>query len=436
MKNIFEIRQLTTKYINDHRALLINYFFLFFLISFFIDRILFSFFINFPFFVVSALLIFPFLFIATQNKSPDKYRLYILIFSFTAITILNSIIYEFGVKNISDLLFIILFITIYFYYKENIVHLKISNVYVLLIISIFLFSFTFFNINADSSKSRIALYSSYFSKSIPTINNTTQTDVNNKKDIVSVDKFKPFKVRHAGLFRRTHMASYFFGFLFLFFSYQYQRKKRVIDAILLIASLGFCFYTGIRSMPTAFFISILIFLFRKKYIYYFATMLTVFVLLIISNDYFLELTKNTFLYQYFYIIHSGTENFTDLARFRLYQSWWTEVSQFGFWNFIIGKSYMSALIANNTNYGSGIWFHNDILNIFYTYGSWGAILYIWLFTKIYRDNRILIRQNIFIFIFYSSMVITSLINGFYYYFPVLLLYPFFLMIKNEKQLVQ
>ncbi len=442
MKGISNIINIPIAFISKYEHKFVNVFFLFFIVSFFIDRILFYFFINFPFFVVSAILVFPFLFLATQKNNPDKRQLYVLIFSFLIITILNSIVYLFGAQNISDFLFIVLFITIYFYYKENIKNLTVSNVYVFLIISLFLFSFTFFNIDSDSSSKSNTKYNSLFSKDIsyikksPSIKNITQEQPDIKKESNNVDKFKPFNERHTGLFRRTHIASYFFGFLFLFFSYQYQKNKGVLNAILLLISLAFCFYTGIRSMPTAFIISIFLFLFRRKYILYLAMLIAVLVFLIITNEYFLQLTKSTIFYQYFYIIHTITDNFTSLARFKLYHSWWMEVSEFGFWEFMIGKSYMNALIANGRNYGNGIWFHNDFLNIFYTYGIGGAMLYIWFFIKIYRDNKIYIKQNLFIFVFYSSMVITAFINGFYYYFPIFLLYIFFMMIKIEKKLIQ
>ncbi len=194
MSVINNFLQMSLAVINKYQNKLVNIFFLIFIASFFIDRMLFSFIINFPFFVVSALLIFPFLFLVAQYKNPNKYQLYALVFYFVIITILSSIIYFFGVQNISDLLFIILFITIYFYYKENIMYLKISNVYVFLILSLFLFSFTFFNINSDSSPTRIAKYSSYFSSSVPVlkkqppIKEVTKNDLTNKKNVASADK--------------------------------------------------------------------------------------------------------------------------------------------------------------------------------------------------------------------------------------------------------
>jgi len=248
-----------------------------------------------------------------------------------------------------------------------------------------------------------------------------------------LDMLEYFRVYHNGLFRLPHIASYFFGFLFLFFAFQYQKKKKITDIILLVVSLVLCFYTGSRAVLAALVLSVLIFLFRKKYIIYFTLLAVTLLIMIVANDYLMQLTKDTIFYQYFTFIQTSTENFTRLSRFRLWYSWWLEISEFGFWDIMIGKSFINALIANANNLDYKVWFHNDFLNIFYSYGIWCTVLYIWFFVKIYRDNKVLIRQNLFIFVFYSSMVITALINGFYYYFPVFLLYLFFYMIKSEKQ---
>ncbi len=165
-------------------------------------------------------------------------------------------------------------------------------------------------------------------------------------------------------------------------------------------------------------------------------MLIIFLLILIfTNDYLLQLTKDTVYYQYFSFFKTSTANITRLSRYRLAYSWWIEIREFGFLDFVIGKSYMNSMVANTKNLGLDVWFHNDFLSISYTYGILGILLYIWFFVKIYRDNKSLIKQNIFIFVFYFSMIFTAILNGYYYYFPVFLLYIFFLMIKNEKQLV-
>lgn len=254
MERLSNIKNITKALINKHQSKLVSFFFLLFLVSFFVDRILFSLFINFPFFVVSALLVLPFLFLVAQNKNPDKKQLNVLVISFIVLTILNSLVYVFGINNISDLLFIILFITIYYYYKNNSVSLKVSNVYIFLVISVLLFSFTFIDINSDSSPTTKVKYNSLYSKSLPSVqksaslktvpkknteietetssidistikNDNTKENKVLKKKSSYVDKYKPFKIRHSGLFRRTHMASYFFGFLFLFFGFNFKETK-------------------------------------------------------------------------------------------------------------------------------------------------------------------------------------------------------------------
>ncbi len=362
--------------------------------------------------------------------------MYLLVFSFLIITVINSIVFLFGIKNISDFLFIGLFITIYFYYKNNINHLNISNVYLFLVIILFLFSFTFFNINSNSigNTEYTTLFNWDFSSLVNSdqIEEITPENENIKWESNPMDILEYLRVYHNGLFRLPHVASYFFGFLVLFFAYQYQTKKKVFCISMLIISLALCIYTGSRAVLVAFLLSIIIFLFKRKYIIYFTLLISVLLLLAISNEYILQLTKDTVFYQYFALVQTTVENFTRLSRFRLWYSWWLEVREFGFWDFMIGKSYVNALAANARNLSYKVWFHNDFLNIFYTYGIWCTLLYIWFFVKIYRDNKNYINHNIFIFIFYSSMVIIAIINGFYYYFPVFLLYLFFFMIKQEK----
>lgn len=450
---------------SKYKSKLTSIFFWYFAISFLIDRVI-NYFIHFPFFVGAALLMFPILFITTIYENKNKRQIYLLIFSFIFITISNSIVFLFGVKNISDLLFIILFICIYYYYEANFNSLKTSTIYRFLILILFLFSFTFINIDSASIKKTeykksLSWINRYDEKpekksndkesvnyekdssvipigtdSIQAINQQKQIENNSTLERKSnpLDAIEGLRIYHNGLFRIPHVASYFFGFLALFFAYQYQKKKKILDIILLLLSLGICIYSGSRAILAAFVLSFIIFLFKKKYAVYLALLFGIALSLILANDYLLQLSKDTVFYQYFSFIKTSTQNFSNLSRVRLWLSWWHEVKQFGLVELIIGKSYMHALNANAQNLNFKVWFHNDFLNIFYTFGVWCTILYIWFFAKIYRNNKVYIKQNIFISIFYSSMIITALINGFYYYFPIFLLYPFFLMIKNEKQL--
>ena len=303
MKQLSFITGPSKKFVDKNGTKLVNIFFWLLIISFVLDRII-NYFVHFPFFVGCAILLFPFLFLITSYQNPEKWKLNLLVFSFLIITTLNSIFNLFGVKNISDMLFIILFFTIYFYYKHNINSLRISNVYLFLIVSLFLFSFTFINI--DSGSINVTKYSSTFNwittydekpgeasgkkspvhldKKSPQQSNKKQINSSNKKTKekeIAVNKQEklrykksPFnklevhRIYHNGLFRIPHVASYFFGFLFLFFAYQYQKKKKPFFIILLALSLVLCIYTGSRGILVAFLLSTILLLFNRKYIVY------------------------------------------------------------------------------------------------------------------------------------------------------------------------
>lgn len=471
MKGIHHTTNPLIKLVNKNESKIVDVFYWIFIVLFIIDRTI-NYFFHFPFFVGSAIIIFPFLVLTTQYKNPDKWKLNVLILAFVCLGILNSVFYFFDVKNISDLLFIILLFTIYFYYRDNIKYLKIRNIYILFLMSFILFFFTFFNVNtsaiipskyhsAVNCNTNTVVVSQTVSETKPLkqIDNTTSSlqvskieQLPQKKlpqeEMMSEargsikwksnpqDRNEERRNYHSGLFRVPQVASYFFGFLFLFFAYQYQKTKRIIDLILFCIALFLCLYTSTRIILVTFAVSIFLFFIHRKYYTFLLFFVLGLVILVITNDFFITITNDTFLNQYFVFIETCVENFTRLSRFRLWYSWWIAMSEFDFWNLLIGKSFISSYIVNDKNLGYYIWFHNDFLSILYSYGVIGLTLYIAFFIKIYRDNKILIKQNIFVFIFFHSIILTAFFNGFYYYFPIFLLYIFFLMIKNEKQLAQ
>lgn len=434
-----------------------------------------NYFTHFPFFILAALLIILPLLYVVQIHNPERKQLNLLVIVFTSLTILNSIFNVFDVKNISDCLFILLFFTFYYYYKSQIIYLQTKNIYLFIGLSAVLLSFTFFNINNPAFPTKTKTAGTEIKKPsvnvaafVPNIKHTVNVTVEkiisqiiprfsiyqmqpknpipdwkNSESRGSIkwksnpqDRMEEKREYHGGLFRIPHIASYFFGFLFLFFAFQYQKTKRITNIILLLICLLLCVYIGSRAILVTFILSSLLFLMRRKFIIYFLGLIIGLGILIVSNDYFIEITKNSFLNQYFVLIQTVTENFSRLSRFRLWYSWWLAMHEFGFWDIIIGKSYANSLLANDKNLGYYIWFHNDFLSILYSYGLIALVLYVGFFIKIYHDNRVLIRNNFFIFIFFTTMLISAVLNGFYYYFPVFLLYPFFIMIRKEKQQTQ
>jgi len=417
-------KDLFQQFINNSRINFTSLFFWVFLVLFFTDRVV-NFFFHFPLFVSGSIVLLPVLIIAPRYKNREKKQLCILIISFSGITIINSFVSVYDVKNISDALFIMLFFAVYYFYKHNIGHFKLSNVYLMLAISLVLFSFTFIGLDSNS------IFSNLDNKSKEQVEIVLKT-----KAEVQAGNFtgniKSLREYHNGLFRVTHVASYFFGFLSLFFLYLFSKKKQwlllIIAGVVMLASV----YTGSRALLFAMLLSALLFLFQRKYLTYLISLVVIIILVFLVNNYFLIITTNTFLFQDFSLLTTFSRNFMDISRFQIWHSWWIEVKQFNLLELLIGKSFITAILANKQNLNYQIWFHNDFLNIFYTYGMIGFALYVGFFIKIYHDVKSLIKQNFFIYFFYSTMVITAFMNGFYYYFPVFILYLFFLIIQNEK----
>jgi len=428
------------KYVSDLKINMVSFFFWAFLLLFFTDRVA-NYFIHIPVFVVGAVLLFPLLLMLTQYRNKERKQLYVLVVSFILLTILNSIVFLFNVKNISDALFVVLFFTIYYFYKYSRGKFRMLNIYLFLGMSLLLFSFTFLgkeSVSIFSKNPKQVTISKHNGVSLieeeeeqGTIkrkpNGTIQFDSNK-----SLDYIEEMRKYHYGMFRVPHVASYFFGFLSLLFFYLFQKKKKWYHLAVAFLLFLVCSYTGSRAIIAAIVGSAIIFLAQRKYLVFLVGLVAVVILLFLTNDYFLQISKNTFFFQYFSLLKTLSHNVTRLSRYRIWYSWWVEVKQFNLLELLIGKSYINALLANQRNLHYPVWFHNDFFNVFYTYGVVGFGLYVGFFVKIYHDFSTLIRKRFFLFVFYFTMVITAFVNGFYYYFPVFILYLFFLMIQNEE----
>ncbi|MEA3446150.1 MAG: O-antigen ligase family protein [Bacteroidota bacterium] len=422
MKKIINIISHFNEYVANKGINPVNVFFRLFLVLFLVDSAI-NYFTHVPVFVIGAIIIFPVFFFMSLINNPDKKQMLAFILAFIIISIFNNIVHPFHEKNISDLLFVFLFFAAYFYYRENINKLIVANVWLFLLASLFMFSFAFINIQSDplAKKDRVHKY-----KHSPTA-------IKWKKN--KLDKIEAPRNYNAGIFRYSHIASYFFGFLMIFFLNKYWKKNKIVSVAIIIVSFALLFYTGSRAMIFAVFLSSILFLIRRKYYVYLLPIAAIIGAGVIWVDYFLSISGGSIFYQFVALIKTGTENFTRLSRYRIWYSWWVEVQDFGFLDFLIGRTNYSGILANKANLNYEIWFHNDFLNIFYSYGILGLLLYVWFFVRIFIDNRSFITGNFFIFTFFVAMLITAIINGFYFYFPIFLLYLFFLMIKEEKHII-
>jgi len=191
--------------------------------------------------------------------------------------------------------------------------------------------------------------------------------------------------------------------------------------------------TGSRTPIVVIVIGLFLYYFKLKFLKYLILLISLGVLIIVYLDNLLILFSNSIIYQYLTILKTISSNFGRLSRIIIWKSWWSEIQTFSFFDFIFGRGFNSSLVANLKNTSSSIWFHNDFLSIFYSYGAFPFLLYIFLFVGIYQKHKSIIKKNIFIFLAFSSFFLAAFFNGFYYYFTILLLYIFYSMIYEQNE---
>ena len=331
------------------------------------------------------------------------------VFAFSAfiiIAITNNIIHGFHTKNISDLFFILILFSSFILYRQFPAALSMKMIWILFTCCLILITPSFFGENHWQS----VIYQ-----------DSTGDDF--------------MRVHHRGFFRIPHLGAYIFGFLSLLFIFRYGGTKQLWHLALAAISVVLCIYTGTRSFIFAVALASLVVLVIRR-MWKILLVGTVAVAAIIWYRYELvELTKETFLLQYFWLLTNPLADLEQFPRYVIWTSWLTEMKEFSVLDYLTGRSFYSSIEANKANIAvpvKDIWFHNDFLSIVYSYGLIGFTIYIGFFVKIFKQFRAILRRNSVIQIYFLTMIFCAILNGFYYYYPFFLLIPFFIMIRESK----
>nr|NQU92213.1 hypothetical protein [Bacteroidota bacterium] len=398
-----------------------------FLVVFVIDNIL-NFFIDVPVFVPFAILMLPLLWINIWFNHPKKlfFIIYSLVFIGTALV--SNILFGFSKKNISDLSFILLLVASYFYYQLNIQRNARHTVPVFFIVCTIMFSATFFSVDSMS----------WYINDRPMVEEIHQLELPEQKPAVMelpvLQTVSYFREYHNGLFRVPHVAGYFFGFLGLFFCNNFRKKRNLFSLIAGALSVAFMFYTGSRTFFVALMVALFLSLFKRKTLTFALVTIILLEFVLIFRYELFSLLKDTFLGPYAFLVVNSMDNYEGITRFVMLESWWNELREFPLLELFSGRTFFHTIAFNSSRHHIISWLHNDFTSITYAYGLAGLVLYVLFYVVVFIQNRRVIMHNIFIFLFFATMVVTALINGFYYYFPVFLLYLFLLMINEEREL--
>jgi hypothetical protein len=411
-----------------------NLVFLFMLVVFFIDSAV-NYFANIPIFVPVAMLLLPVLWISLWRSGRKNVFLLLFVFVFILISVINNFIYHFDKRNISDLVFILLFATSYYFYKIRPEKLWPQTIHTFFIVTLLMFSFTFVGVNSDS----------FLRKSVvegvqqDTLNQSPPPDISTRDEKIferkanKLDVLEILRTYHHGLFRVPHLVTCFMGFFFLFYGFMFQAQRKWYFLLAMIISLVFMLYSGSRTFLVAAFLALILYLLRRKTVIYLLIIGLVLSLMIYYRYEVFHLLENTFLGQYAGFSITVVDNFSRLSRAMLWNSWWFEMQHFAGYDFLIGKTLSGSMEANSQNIHFREWFHNDFLSITYAYGLIALLMYITFFYKMFRENVRFIRANVYLFVFFFTMIFSAIFNGFYYYFPVFLIFIFIYMIRVEKK---
>jgi hypothetical protein len=192
-------------------------------------------------------------------------------------------------------------------------------------------------------------------------------------------------------------------------------------------------YTGARTILVSAVIALLLFLLRRKtWVYFLFAGILLAVSIYFRYEIF-ELTKNTVLEQFATLQITAVDNFGRFSRVTIWRSWWYDFRRFAWYEMLIGKTFYASKVTNLVNIHYKEWFHNDFLSIAYSYGIPALLFYCAFLYRIFRENVQYIRRNIYLFLFFFTMVFAAVFNGFYYYFPVFLMFIFIHLVRAEKK---
>lgn len=235
------------------------------------------------------------------------------------------------------------------------------------------------------------------------------------------------RIYHSGLFETPQVAAYLFFYLTLTAYSIIKRHGITISTmpwqIAFVASISIVIFSGSRAPIYTLAISALTYTFllsSKKLSYGLLSILTISAIYY-NFDELLSGSRDTILFQYLSLIQTATLNIERLSRIMIWSIFANQVQDFSIADLLLGRGFQSSVDSIEASLGLRIWFHNDFLSVFYSYGLAGSALYLLPLIYLYKRYRDTIRANILAFTAYFSLIFFAFTNGLYYYYAPLLL---------------
>ncbi|SAL32768.1 hypothetical protein AWB69_02871 [Caballeronia udeis] len=351
---------------------------------------------------VSILLMFRF----TRDKI-DRFWFIACILCLLTSALINFLRFSMTIEDVSDILFLMQFFAAFFYAKNT-------------------------RISPSAISHATYVFAALF---LPAFIGINGSDYGGEADVFTSgsNDIEFLRIYNQGLYRLPHVASYLlaFGSLWWIYVASFSRKKR--HFMLAALFLYFTLYTGSRTPIIVIVAAYLVANIRlqARQLLITASIFMLAGLFVVHIREVLDFLFGSFLYQYLSFFETVLDNFDRLSRVIIWDSWLSAIASFNGLDFFIGRNFSSSYDFNMRQIGLYIWFHNDFLSAFYSYGMPVLIAYaiphlMAVKIAIQRRSSAILLSVLGFFIF-----ATAFVNGFYKYLPVM----FFVLLFSDRAAV-
>ena len=350
---------------------------------------------------------------------------FLLLVSLGACSFYHLITYGFSFRSGSDVIYIAFFITSFYYLDKFRDQVKPNRIWSMSLVFVLMFSYGFLGMDsenwiADKSMQVVVTPDS----SVPEVDATTG-------EIVSTigGRIEKNRIYMPGLYRHAHVGAVLMGLCSLCFAYFNVSKNRWKQWAMMLILFAGTLMTGTRIFLAALGLALLVVAIQKRYWKIILSISIVALLSILFRYEIYQSTQHTPIGSITGALIAFVDDWRHISRLQIWGVWYQEVSSFQLQDLIYGRGLHSSLDINYVHFKRKIWFHNDLLSIFYSYGLFVFALMVLFYVQIWKRFVSKLENHTGLLLFLFILLFCSFLNGLYYYQPF---FVFYLLYALEK----
>jgi len=390
---------------------------------FFLDNLL-NIWVHLPLFTAYLGLIIPALLIKIAQKGGLPKLLLLLLSGLFISSLVHLLLYGFQIKNVSDTVYVSGFVVSYYYFERYTEALNLKAVLVFGAVLSIMFSTSFITGESTGVVEK--------EEQIQVIDFFEEKSGEIQSGFTLGARLEKNRQYHSGLFKVPHVGALLMGVCLIGFLFLPFQQNKVILLLTSALLLFFIAWSGTRVFFVALIPALVILLIQKKYYRILLAGFAMFLGCIYFRLDLYEATRHTPLGSLTGALIAMVDDWHNLSRIAIWSVWYQEVSAFSITDFLFGKGYAQSLASTGAVFDNSIWFHNDLLSIFYSYGLATFVVYLALWSSWIKTNWSYLVRNTGFLISFVLLLSAALINGLYFYQPLFYFYILFLIKSQSK----